>query len=151
MRIPCVYIDADACPVKDETYRVAQRYGLSVILVANSWMTTPDEDWVKLIVVENTIDGADDWIVDHIQENDVLVTTDIPLVSRSLKKGAKVLSPKGKIYNESNITDSLATRNLLTDLRDSGIISGGGPPPFSNKDRSLFLQKLDQLLQVYKQ
>lgn len=141
-----IFIDADACPVKPEIYRVADRYHLDVTLVANSWMRTPDEDWIKLEVVKDGFDAADDWIVDHVEPDDIVVTADIPLASRCLKNGARVLGPTGKPFNEDNIGDVLATRDLLSDLRDGGQISGG-PAPLQKRDRSRFLQKLDEMIQ----
>ena len=130
-----IYIDADACPVKNEIYRVAGRYQLDVTLVANSWMRTPDEDWIKLEVVKNGFDAADDWIVDHVEPDDIVVTADIPLASRCLKNGSRVLGPTGKPFTEDNIGDILATRDLLSELRDGGQISGG-PAPLQKRDRS---------------
>ena len=137
-----IYVDADACPVKPEVYRVAARYGLKVTLVANSFMRCPGGD-VRLVVVEQGRDEADDWIADAAGPGDVVVTGDIPLAARCLDKGARVLGPKGRPFTDENVGDALATRHLLTQLREQGIM-GGGPPPFTAKDRSLFLQKLDE-------
>ena len=141
-----LYIDADACPVKDEVYRVAKRYGLRVFVVANSWMRTPEKEWIELVVVENQFDAADDWIVENAETDDIVITTDIPLAARSLENGAAVLRPDGHTYTEDNIGQALATRELLSHLRDLGEI-GGGPPPFQKKDRSNFLQRLDETIQ----
>jgi uncharacterized protein len=142
-----LYIDADACPVKDETYRVAERYGLTVTLVANSWMRTPQHSWIKLVTVaNNNLDAADDWIVEHVESNDIVISGDIPLASRCIKKGAFVLGTKGSEFTEDNIGSALATRELMSDLRESGTITGG-PAPFQKKDRSRFLQILDQMIQ----
>jgi uncharacterized protein YaiI (UPF0178 family) len=141
-----IFVDADACPVKPEIYRVANRYGLDVTLVANSWMRTPNEPWIAIQVVEDGIDTADNWIVEHVQSHDIVVTADIPLASRCLKEGARVISPIGKPYTENNIGLSVATRNLMTELRDAGEITGG-PPPLKKRDRSRFLQKLDEMIQ----
>jgi uncharacterized protein YaiI (UPF0178 family) len=140
-----IYVDADACPVKDEVYRVAQRYGLAVTLVANSYMNHPRGREVELVVVEEGRDAADDWIVEHVVAGDIVITGDIPLASRSLENGARVLGHKGREFTRDNIGDALATRHLLTQLRDQGTMLGG-PPPFQKKDRSLFLQKLDELI-----
>ena len=141
---PHVYVDADACPVKAETVKVAQRHGLPVVFVANAWLAVPHAPRVRVQVVPGAFDAADDWIVEHLQRNDVVVTTDIPLASRCLKLGARVLRPSGKPYTDDNIGDALATRELMTDLRAYGV--GGGPPPFGPKDRSRFLDALELVL-----
>jgi uncharacterized protein len=140
-----VFIDADACPVKDEVYRVAQRYGLQVTLVANAWMRVPKEPWIGLEIVANGFDAADDWIAGHIESDDIVISADIPLAARCLAKGAYVLGPAGKPFTVDNIGSALATRELLSGLRDLGEI-GGGPQPFHKRDRSLFLQQLDLLI-----
>ncbi len=140
-----IFIDADACPVKDEVYRVAQRYSLAVTLVANSWMRVPQNKYIHLEVVSDGFDAADDWIAEQAERDDIVITADIPLAGRCLKKGARVLGPSGKPFTEDNIGSALATRELLSELRDLGEI-GGGPPPFSKRDRSLFLQQLDQII-----
>jgi len=142
-----IFVDADACPVKDEVYRVAERYELEVTLVADSWMRIPRDERVRLEVVERDPDAADDWIVEHVEADDIVIAADIPLAARCLEKGAFVLGQKGKPFTEDNIGSALATRNLLSDLRDFGEISGG-PAPFSKQDRSLFLQKLDEAINV---
>jgi uncharacterized protein YaiI (UPF0178 family) len=141
-----IFIDADACPVKSEIYRVAARYELDVTLVANSWMRTPDEDWITLEVVKNGFDAADDWIVEHVEPHDIVVTADIPLASRCLKEGARAIGSTGRPFTEDNIGDAVATRDLLSELRDGGKIAGG-PPPLQKRDRSRFLQKLDEMIQ----
>ena len=141
-----IFVDADACPVKDEVYRVAERYGIRVFVVSNSWMRTPEKDWLELVVVENQFDAADDWIVENSGADDIVITTDIPLAARCLESGAAVLRPDGHPYTDDNIGQALATRELLSQLRDLGEI-GGGPPPFQKKDRSNFLQRLDQTIQ----
>jgi uncharacterized protein YaiI (UPF0178 family) len=142
-----IYVDADACPVKNEVYKVAERYGLSVTLVANSQMRIPSAGWLKLVVVDQGLDGADDWIVERVEPDDIVVTGDIPLAARCLDKGARVLGHAGKPFTPENVGDSLATRQLLKQLRDQGVMMGG-PPPFAPKDRSLFLQQLDQMIQT---
>lgn len=139
-------MDADACPVKDEVYRVAARYGLKVFVVTNASMRTPREGDVELVVVPGSFDAADDWIAGRAGAGDVVVCTDIPLAARCLERGAAVLRPNGKRFTPENIGDALASRELLANLRDMGAI-GGGPPPFDRKDRSNFLQKLDQVIQ----
>jgi uncharacterized protein YaiI (UPF0178 family) len=142
-----IYVDADACPVKKEIYRVANRYNLDVVLVANSWMRVPNEQWIVLKVVEDKIDAADDWIVEHVLSDDIVVTADIPLADRCLKKGSRVLGPTGKPFTESNIGQAIATRDLLSGLRDAGEMTGG-PAPLNKQDRSLFLQQLDEVIQT---
>lgn len=137
-----VYIDADACPVKDEVYRVAARYGLPVFVVANSYMRVPRDASVELVVVPEGPDIADDWIAERAGPGDIVVTADVPLASRCVKAGAKTLSPKGKLFDDAAIGMALATRNLMDDLRSAGEITGG-PKPFSPKDRSAFLSALD--------
>ena len=141
-----IYVDADACPVKQEVYRVAKRYQLEVTLVANSWMRVPEERWLRLEVVGEGFDEADDWIVEHVQADDIVVTADIPLASRCLKNGAQVIGSTGKPFTEDNIGSALATRELLSDLRGAGEITGG-PPPMQKRDRSRFLQQLDEVIQ----
>ena len=141
-----IFIDADACPVKREVYRVASRYGLDVTLVANAWMRVPDEQWILLEVVEDGFDAADDWIVAHVQPHDIVVTADIPLASRCLQEKARVIGSTGNPFTEDNIGEAVATRNLLSDLRDTGEITGG-PPPLTKRDRSRFLQQLDAVIQ----
>ena len=141
-----IFVDADACPVKQEVYRVASRYSLDVTLVANAWMRVPNERWIALEVVDAGLDAADDWIVDHVQPDDIVVTADVPLASRCLKEGAGVIGPTGKLFTEDNIGDSVATRDLLSELRGAGEITGG-PPPLTKRDRSRFLQKFDDAIQ----
>jgi len=142
-----IYVDADACPVKEETYRVATRYGIPVTLVAGSWMRIPSRPQLTLEVVDQEFDAADDWIVAHVGKGDVVITSDIPLASRCIERGAQVLSPTGRPFTASNIGDALATRNLLSELRGAGLDSSG-PPPFDSRDRSRFLQALDQAIQA---
>ena len=142
-----IFVDADGCPVKAEIYRVAKRYGLEVTLVSNQWMQTPDATWLRLVVVAEGANVADDWIVEHVNERDIVITGDIPLASRCLKKGARVLGLKGRPFTEDNIGGVVATRDLLTYLRDHGAKTGG-PAPFDKRDRSRFLEKLDEMVQV---
>jgi uncharacterized protein len=141
-----IFVDADACPVKQEVYRVASRYGLKVTLVANSWMRIPNESWIALEVVKDGFDAADDWIVEQVHPNDIVVTADILLASRCLKKGARVMGTTGKPFTEDNIGHAVATRDLLSELRGAGEITGG-PPPFKKQDRSRFLHQLDEVIQ----
>ena len=142
-----IFVDADACPVKQEVYRVAGRCGLAVTLVTNSWMRVPDEPWITLEVVGAGFDAADDWIVEHVQDHDIVITADVPLASRCLKEGARVIGPSGKPFTENNIGQAVATRDLLSELRGAGEITGG-PPPLAKRDRSRFLQQLDQVIQA---
>ena len=142
-----VFIDADACPVKDEIYRVAERYGLKVRVVANGWMRVPDSPLIERVTVTEGLDVADDWIVAHAGVGDIVVTADIPLADRCVKQGARVLAPTGRPFTPESIGNDLATRNLLTELRDTGQIRGGGRP-FGKQDRSRFLGALDNLIQA---
>jgi len=141
-----VFVDADACPVKQEVVKVAKRYQLPVIFVANSRMRLPEYSLARLEVVADHLDAADDWIVQKAGENDIVITSDIPLAARSVDVRARVVDPSGRIYNEDNVGHALATRNLMADLREGGA-ELGGPPPFQPKDRSRFLQSLDQIIQ----
>ncbi|NQV15195.1 YaiI/YqxD family protein [bacterium] len=141
-----IYIDADACPVKPEVYRVAKRLKLEVTVVTNSWMRIPDDKNISLEVVGAGFDEADDWIVDHVENNDIVITADIPLASRCIKKAARVIGASGKPFTEDNIGQTLATRDLLSELRSAGEITGG-PPPLSQRDRSRFLQTLNEVAQ----
>ncbi len=146
-KLPAIFVDADACSVKDEVYRVAQRYGIDVKLVSNSWLRTPREDWLELVIVDGELDAADAWIVDNVSSHDIVVTADIPLASDCLKKGALVLGPRGRPFTEDSIGGALATRELMSQLRDMGEMTGG-PPPFQKRDRSEFLQALDRMIQA---
>ena len=138
-----VYVDADACPVKAEVYRVAERYGLKVYLVANDIMSVPrDQPNVELVVVSDRFDAADDWIAERAGPGAIVVTNDVPLASRCVKAGAYALAPNGRVFSPDSVGMSLAVRNLMQDLRASGEVTGG-PPPFSKKDRSAFLSALD--------
>jgi uncharacterized protein YaiI (UPF0178 family) len=140
-----IYVDADACPVKDEVYRVAARYGLHVFVVANSFLNVPREPWIERVIVGDRLDAADDWIAERAGRGAVVVTADVPLASRCVKAGATVLSPAGKPFSDASIGMALATRNLMQDLREAGVVTGG-PRPFSAKDRSTFLGALDQAI-----
>ena len=140
-----IFVDADACPVKQEVYRVAKRFGLKVLLVSDSWMATPSEDLVELLVVKGRFDAADDEIVERVRADDVVVTADIPLAARCLEKGARVLDPRGKPFTEESIGDALASRELMQQLRELGNITGG-PKPFEPRDRSRFLHRLDEVI-----
>ncbi len=140
-----IYVDADACPVKPEIYRVAERHRLAVRLVSNSWMRVPDHGSVDLVLVSDDPDAADDWIAEAAAPGDIVITADIPLASRVLRKGARALSPRGRVFDADSIGEALATRDLLAHLREAGTLTGG-PPPFSKRDRSLFLGSLDETI-----
>jgi uncharacterized protein YaiI (UPF0178 family) len=138
-----LYIDADACPVKDECYKVARRYGLKVYVVANSFLLVPKEDRIERIVVDAGPDVADDWIVDQCRRGDIIITADIPLADRCLKSGAQALKSNGQPFTPDSIGSALAGRMVGEHLRSMGVATSG-PPPFSAADRSRFLQALDQ-------
>ncbi len=142
-----IFVDADACPVKREIYRVAKRYALKVTLVSNSSMRIPHEAWLTLVVVDGQFDAVDDWIVEHVSESDIVISGDILLASRSLAKGAVVLDLRGGVFTEDNIGEALASRELLSQLRDLGTITGG-PAPLERRDLSRFLQRLDETVQT---
>jgi uncharacterized protein len=142
-----IYVDADACPVKNEVFRVALRYGLKVYVVANSMLRIPQEELFELVIVNEQFDAADDWIAEHVNANDVAVSADIPLAARCLEKGARMLDPKGRVFTEDSIGAALASREFLAYLRDMGNITGG-PAPFEKRDRSRFLQRLDDVIQA---
>jgi uncharacterized protein YaiI (UPF0178 family) len=137
-----IYVDADACPVKTEIYRVAERHRLPVTVVANQPIAVPREDWITRVHVGGGPDVADDWIAERAGKGDVVVTADVPLADRCVKAGASVISPTGRAFTEASIGMALATRNLLDDLRSAGEVTGG-PKPFSPRDRSAFLSALD--------
>ena len=145
---PHIYVDADACPVKAEVVKVAERHGLAVVFVANAWLSVPRAPRVRVQVVSGAFDAADDWIAEQVHRDDVVVTADIPLAARCLKTGARVLGPSGKPFTDDNIGNALATRELMADLRAFGV--GGGPPPFGPKDRSRFLDALERVLREAK-
>jgi uncharacterized protein YaiI (UPF0178 family) len=140
-----IYIDADACPVKDEAYRVAGRHGLKTFVVSNSYINVPRDPSIERVVVAAGMDAADDWIAERAARGDVVVTADIPLASRCVKAGADVIAPNGRPFTEDSIGMTLATRNLMADLRSAGAVTGG-PAPFSPRDRSTFLSALDRAI-----
>ncbi len=144
-----IYVDGDACPVKEEVYRVARRHVVKVFVVANATMRVPTEELIELVVVRGGFDAADDWIVERIGDSDLAITTDIPLAGRCLEKGARVLGPKGKAFTEDDIGNALATRALMEMLRQGGTFTGG-PAAFAKEDRSRFLAKLDETLHAIK-
>lgn len=139
-----IYIDADACPVKAETYRVTERYGIHVYVVSNSYIMVPREPFIERVLVSSGPDVADDWIADRVSLGSIVVTADIPLAHRCIKTGASVIAPNGRILEEDSIGMALATRNLMDELRSAGQITAG-PKPFERRDRSNFLSNLDMI------
>jgi uncharacterized protein YaiI (UPF0178 family) len=144
---PTLYIDADACPVKDEAYKVAARYRLKTFVVSNAFMRIPVSPLIEQVVVDSGPDVADDWIAERVGEGDIVVTNDIPLAERVLKAGGHALKPNGERFTLSSIGSAIAQRALMEQLRSTGDIYGG-PKPFDRNDRSKFLQMLDQLVQM---
>ncbi len=144
-----IFIDADACPVKDEVYRVAERYKLEVLVVANQWMNVPMSSLIEMKVVSGSFDAADNWIVEHSEANDIVVTADILLADRCVKKSVRVIGPKGEEFTEDNIGSAVAGRELMENLRHMGEMRGG-PAPMDKKARSRFLGTLDQVIQSIK-
>lgn len=142
-----IYVDADACPVKDEVFRVARRHDLPVVLVSSQWMRVPGEGRVTMQVVPAGMDAADDWIASHAGAGDVVITADVPLAARCVAAGAAVIGTNGRPFTEDNVGEALATRDLLAGLRGAGEVTGG-PPPFGPRDRSRFLQALEQAIQT---
>jgi uncharacterized protein len=147
--VTTIYVDADACPVKEEIIRVAERHKLQVIMVSNQWMRLPQSSMVKLKVVADGLDKADDWIAEQIGSTDVAITADIPLAARCLEKGARVIGPTGKPFDEDSIGMALSMRDLNAHLRDTGEIAGNNPS-FQKRDRSRFLNSLENILQGIK-
>lgn len=141
-----IYIDADACPVKAEIYRVAERYGLKVFVVTNSYINVPRDPLIERVVVSDGFDAADDWIVERAGPGDIVVTADIPLADRSLKKGAAAIGSTGIAFTPSSIGMAMANRELMSNLRAMGEITGG-PKPMGPRDRSRFLSTLDETVQ----
>ena len=141
-----ILVDADACPVKDEIYRVAWRHEVAVKVVSNSRLRVPDHPLIERVVVSDGFDAADDWIADNADARSIVVTADILLADRALKGGANVLGPNGKPFTPASIGPAIATRAIMADLRSGMGDRVGGPPPFSKADRSQFLQALDSAL-----
>jgi uncharacterized protein YaiI (UPF0178 family) len=140
-----IFVDADACPVKDEIYRVAARHGLPVSVVAGQFIRVPHDPLIERVAAGPGMDAADDWIAERAGRGDIVITSDIPLASRCVKSGADVIAPNGKPFSEQSIGMTLAVRNLMTDLRSSGEVTGG-PKSFAPRDRSAFLSALDQTI-----
>jgi uncharacterized protein len=145
LNITRIYVDADACPVKDEIYRVAVRHRIPVCVVAGQFIRVPQDPLIERVAAGNAMDAADDWIAERAGQGDIVVTADIPLASRCVKAGAEVIAPNGKPFTEESIGMTLAVRNLMTDLRSSGEVTGG-PKSFAPRDRSAFLSALDQTI-----
>lgn len=142
-----IYVDADACPVKDEIYRVAYRHEVPVIIVSNSHFRIPVHPLVSRVVVSDAFDAADDYIAERASEGTVVITADILLADRCIKAGSEVLAPNGKPFTADSIGAAVATRAIMADLRSGmGTENIGGPPPFTKADRSKFLSSLDQIL-----
>jgi uncharacterized protein YaiI (UPF0178 family) len=140
-----IFVDADGCPVKPEVYRVAERHRLRVYVVANSPIQVPRDPLVERVTVGSSLDAADNWIAERADATAIVITNDIPLASRCIKAGARVIAANGRAFTESSIGMTLAMRNLMADLRENGELTGG-PPAFSPRDRSAFLAELDQTI-----
>ena len=147
MPAPRIFVDADACPVKAEVYRVAERCGLHVFVVSNSWIATPRAAYIERVVVDAGPDAADDWIAERAGPGDIVVTADIPLADRCLKAGAQAIRPDGRAFTHDSIGSALAGRSVGEHLRSIGVATAG-PPPFGPRDRSAFLQALDRAVTV---
>ena len=146
-----IYVDADACPVRDEIFKVATRLDVKVFVVSNGSrpIRPPEEKFVRQVIVREGADAADDWIVAQAAAGDIVVTADIPLASRAIKKGAKVIAHTGKPFSEDSIGMALAMRNLMSELREAGDMRGSNPV-FTPADRSRFLQGLENIIQIIK-
>jgi uncharacterized protein YaiI (UPF0178 family) len=145
-RVTQIYIDADGCAVKDEVYKVAARYKIKVFVVANKYLNVPIDPLIEMNVVSGSFDAADDWIAERVTNRDIVVTSDILLAERCVKKQARVLGPKGEEFTEDNVGMAVANRELMQNLRHMGEMRGG-PAPMDTKARSQFLGKLDQIIQ----
>ena len=144
-----IYVDGDACPVKDEVLRVCERHKLKIYLVSNSWLRGYNHPLIKQVMVAEGADTADDWIAEHIGNGDIVITEDVPLAARCVIKSAQALRPNGQLLTENSIGLALATRNLMTDLRAAGEITGG-PRSFTKQNRSNFLNVLETTIQSIK-
>ena len=140
---PEIFIDADACPVKDEVYKVAARYSLKTWVVCNAFMLVPQHPRIERVIVEAGPDVADDWIAERAQTGDIVVTNDIPLAERVLNAGAAAIAPNGRAFNRESIGSAIAQRAIMEQIRSTGAVTGG-PKPFDRNDRSRFLQALDE-------
>lgn len=144
-----ILVDADACPVKDEVYKVAARHGLKTYVVANAPIAIPRDPLIERVLVGSGLNIADDWIAERAAPGTIVITADIPLADRAIKAGADVLAPNGRAFTADSIGMALATRNLMEELRSAGAVTGG-PPPFARSDRSAFLSALDQSIRRLK-
>jgi len=142
-----IYVDADACPVKEEIIRVGERHRTEMLFVCDGGLRRPNSQWARLVIVEGGLDAADDWIAENIGPGDVFVTADIPLADRCIKAGAIGIDPRGKPWTADNIGASLATRNLMSDLREAGTVTSGAKP-FGPRDRSAFLNGMEQVMRT---
>jgi uncharacterized protein YaiI (UPF0178 family) len=142
-----IFIDADACPVKEEVLRVAERHGLAIVAIGNRWMRSLTHPQIEQVVVSAGLDVADNAIVERIAAGDIVITADVPLAARCLEKGARGIDHRGKLFTEDSMGMALAMRDLMTHLRDTGELSGGGPRSYSKQDRSKFLDGLERLIQ----
>src|SRR5437868_14070145 len=140
-----IYVDADACPVKEDSYRVAAGHGLPVSVVAGNFIRVPQDPLIERIAAGSGMDAADDWIAGRAGKGDIVITADIPLASRCVKAGAEVIAPNGRPFSDASIGMTLAVRNLMHDLRSAGEVTGG-PQPFTPRDRSDFLGALDRAI-----
>jgi len=146
-----IYIDADACPVREETYKVARRHAVPVTVVSNSFLRVPRESLITFIAVSDSFDAADDYIAERSNDSSIVITSDILLAERCLKSGASVLAPNGKPFTEDSIGGAIATRAIMADLRAGADMPNiGGPAPFTHKDRSKFLESLHLMLEKVK-
>jgi uncharacterized protein YaiI (UPF0178 family) len=145
-----LYIDSDACPVKEEVIKVAVRHSLPVTMIGNRWLRGFDHPLVEQVVAAEGLDEADNRIVERIEAGDIVITADVPLAARCLAKGARGIDPRGKIFDEGSIGMAKAVRDLMTHLRDTGQIEGGGPSGYKKEDRSKFLDGLERLIQAVK-
>ena len=146
-----IYIDADACPVREETYKVARRHAVPVTVVSNSFLRVPPEPLIKFIAVSDSFDAADDYIAERADSASVVITSDILLAERCLKNGASVLASNGKAFTKDSIGGAIATRAIMADLRAGADMPNlGGPPPFTHKDRSKYLESLHVTLERLK-
>lgn len=138
-----IYVDADACPVKDEIVRVAERHAIPVVFVSNRGIRVGDHPLLRSVLVAQGPDAADDWIAEAVGPADIVITADVPLAARCVASGAVALAPNGKLFDDTSIGMAVAMRDLMTGLRDGGAITGG-PPPFAHRDRALFLDALER-------
>ena len=145
--MPGIFVDGDACPVKDEIYRIAQRHGVKVVVVSGGPLRVPARHDIQHVRVKSSLDAADDWIAEHAGAEDIVVTADVPLAARCLGRGARVIAPDGRLFTEDSIGGALASRELMDQLRQMGAATGG-PAPYARSDRTRFLAKLGEAIQA---